>query len=265
MECAWQCERIIPQKQHELYAPLSLWLISRPEPTPGEKIVYARLAFYAGNHGEARASLATIADAVGISKPQIIAILRSLSNRHLIEAGGKGRMGVQKYFFLRHPWMNEQTEGKETLPLEVKSVGDSSKESSPEKRYEKRIENESYVGTAPPVPAANNENESGGASIVELERKAKQAGANIEREKQAWRKQSERKGWSQDEAGWMRWLVNLIKRKPMPSKPVNANAPCKPAPPQMSKEETDRLMEKGSLTMKKFLQEKGDNGHDPPR
>ncbi len=68
LECAWPRERIIPQKQHELYAPLPLWLLSRPEATPGEKLVYARLVFFAGNHGVVWASHSTIANQVGISR-----------------------------------------------------------------------------------------------------------------------------------------------------------------------------------------------------
>lgn len=58
---------------------------------------------------------------------------------------------------------------------------------------------------------------------AELETAAKEAGCNITREIENWKRRCRKEGWSEDERGWRTWLRRAIERKPM-SKPVTAGS-----------------------------------------
>ncbi len=126
------------------FAALPLWLFQREELTHGEKIVYARLATYAGKRGCSTCSEVGLAKEIGMSRPQVRKILCSLFNRNLIMEVETGKWGKSHYGFLWHPWIAEwekkhRDSCKLSLQVPDNLVSDSCKLSSHEKRKEKRF------------------------------------------------------------------------------------------------------------------------------
>lgn len=125
-----------------VFAACPSWLLERPETSHGEKIVYARLATYAGKNGVAWPSEYTLSKSVGMSRPQVQTILGSLKNRHMIREVGRGKRGVCKYEFLWHPWIEEWRQTNLTSQVTwlepAKPVSPDSQVSWPKKSQEKR-------------------------------------------------------------------------------------------------------------------------------
>mgnify|MGYP001182385519 CR=1 FL=1 len=83
------------------------WLLSKPELTPNEKILYARLCQYAGRHGYAYPSVARLADDLAVSERTIFASIRKLREAGLIEVVDRKAEGRSSlYYFLEHEWMH---------------------------------------------------------------------------------------------------------------------------------------------------------------
>ena len=76
----------------------------------GSKVVYARLLRYAGDHGEAYPSIATLAEQVGMSERQAWRYIRYLIEQHFLEVEKRtGQPGV--YGFLWHSCFDGDTGG----------------------------------------------------------------------------------------------------------------------------------------------------------
>jgi AraC-like DNA-binding protein len=81
------------------------WLLQREEVSMGAKVVYARLAQFAGEKGKAFPKVETIAREVGLSERQVQRYLAELEEHSLI--GRRNRAAEMKpsdYFFLAHAW-----------------------------------------------------------------------------------------------------------------------------------------------------------------
>lgn len=83
------------------------WLATREEISPGAKIIYARLAQYAGKKGSCFPKQTTLADEVGMSRRNIIRSIKELRDSSLIELERTGARKPNRYFFLAHKWMGE--------------------------------------------------------------------------------------------------------------------------------------------------------------
>lgn len=238
-------EVINPWALDQEFAMFPLWLFRAPI-APLWKLVYsfmvndARATGLFGNRkagGYIEQGPEYIAQGVNSSRSAVQCAIEGLIEYRLTSPSLKRKGFATVYQFHRHPWMLTSphrglvavTELAPTSPLcdrekpAVRAGGSPSHGLQEEEKNQKKS-----VVVVPPVSEAHtqddNENDLSGASIQELETMAKQAGANIKKEKQKWRKRSDEKGWSEDEAGWKRWLVNLIKRKPM-RKPTAALTP----------------------------------------
>lgn len=88
---------------------LPTWLLQRRELSPGAKLVYARLARYAGKRGVAFPRHATMAAEVGLSERQVRTYLGELRDARLIYSVQSGRGKPARYFFLTHVWITGQT------------------------------------------------------------------------------------------------------------------------------------------------------------
>lgn len=92
---------------------LPRWLEERPELTPGAKLVYARLASYAGKRGVAYPRQDIFARSIGVSAETLRRKLRELREVGLIEVRQRGtrRLPTGKtgrpaeYRFLDHVWI----------------------------------------------------------------------------------------------------------------------------------------------------------------
>lgn len=89
---------------------LPSWLLERPEVSPGAKLVYARLARFAGKRGVAFPRQATLAREVGLRERQVRTYLAELRELKLIECARGGRAAggaskVARYYFLAHLWI----------------------------------------------------------------------------------------------------------------------------------------------------------------
>jgi hypothetical protein len=93
------------------------WLLERPELSLGAKLVYGRLAQYAGRRGYAYPRVTTLARAVGLKdKRQAQRYLKELREHGLLEVADYSKNGAaNRYFFLNHRWMYED-EVPETTP-----------------------------------------------------------------------------------------------------------------------------------------------------
>lgn len=85
------------------------WLLRRSEISPGGKLVYARLARYAGEHGAAFPKVRTLASEVGLSTRQTQRYIAELEKAALLETDRTRNIVGQpsRYFFLWHTWIDE--------------------------------------------------------------------------------------------------------------------------------------------------------------
>jgi hypothetical protein len=84
------------------------WLLERRELSPGAKLVYARLARFAGKKGVAYPRQATLAAKVGLPMRTLQRYVFELREFRLIfvrQGGGKGQGRPARYFFLNHVWI----------------------------------------------------------------------------------------------------------------------------------------------------------------
>src|SRR5690242_3185637 len=84
---------------------LPTWLLQRRELSPGAKLVYARLARYAGKRGVAYPRQSTLAEEIGLRERQVRTYLLELRKIGLIEARKSGTGKPSRYSFLTHLWM----------------------------------------------------------------------------------------------------------------------------------------------------------------
>jgi hypothetical protein len=82
------------------------WLLRRAEVSPGAKLCYARLCQYAGDNGRAFPAQPTLAEELGVKQRQVRNLLSELKKCNLIEAERNGLGQSNDYFFLKHPWMD---------------------------------------------------------------------------------------------------------------------------------------------------------------
>lgn len=104
------------------------WLLSRPDLPANYKLVYARLAQFAGKDGRAYPSHKTLGDEVGLGFEAIRKILRGLVDLNLLEAVQNhredGSNSTNSYYFLEHPWMATDAIFDPTPGMGVKEGGD---------------------------------------------------------------------------------------------------------------------------------------------
>jgi len=81
------------------------WLESRREITSSAKLVYARLARYAGENGRAFPRQETLADELGLSVSMVRSALRELREFNLVRSHQRGLNQSNEYSFLVHIWM----------------------------------------------------------------------------------------------------------------------------------------------------------------
>lgn len=84
---------------------IPLWLMERPEISPGAKIIYARIALHAGKTGVAWPRQELLAKETGISNRSVRTYITELVAHKLIRSVRKGLCISNRYFFLRHEWM----------------------------------------------------------------------------------------------------------------------------------------------------------------
>lgn len=82
------------------------WLEERGEISPGAKLVYARLARFAGKNGKCNPARETIAKALGYDSETMIGkYLKELVSYDLIKSIRTGLNRPNSYYFLEHKWM----------------------------------------------------------------------------------------------------------------------------------------------------------------
>lgn len=81
------------------------WLLKRPEVSCGAKLVYARLAQFAGKDGKAFPLVGTIAAEIGAPKRNVERFIAELKKAKLIEVSRRGFTHSNSYYFLAHRWM----------------------------------------------------------------------------------------------------------------------------------------------------------------
>ena len=94
------------------------WLEARKEISPGAKLVYARLARFAGKDEKCNPKIGTIAESLGTNKRQIIRFIDELRKSNLIERKRNGLNRSNDYFFLETEWMNLDIEQSDNLSLQ---------------------------------------------------------------------------------------------------------------------------------------------------
>ncbi len=85
------------------------WLQKRKEISSHAKIIFARLAQYAGKDGDCRPSQDTLAEETGLEYATMRRGLKELIDFKLIEAERQGMQKPNRYHFLKHEWMAEQS------------------------------------------------------------------------------------------------------------------------------------------------------------
>lgn len=88
------------------FAPLENWLMSRPELSPGAKIVYARMRQYGGTTGAVFCLQQTLADETGTTRRAVRRYVSELVEHGLITSARRGQHSSNSYRLLSHPWMN---------------------------------------------------------------------------------------------------------------------------------------------------------------
>jgi Helix-turn-helix domain len=84
---------------------LPTWLLERRELSPGAKLVYARLARYAGKRGVAYPRQLTLAREVGLGVRQVKRHIAELRRCELVAVALSGRGKPARYYFLGHLWI----------------------------------------------------------------------------------------------------------------------------------------------------------------
>jgi predicted transcriptional regulator len=82
------------------------WLLERTEISTLAKVVYARLAQFAGKDGRAFPTIETLANGVGVPKRNVDRALLELKKFKLIEVERRGLNKPNLYFFLSHKWFS---------------------------------------------------------------------------------------------------------------------------------------------------------------
>ena len=81
------------------------WLLKRKDVSIGAKMIYGRLARYAGKDSYCYPKKKTLADEVGLSVRQLHRYINELVDLKLIHVERKGLNRPNKYTFLEHEWM----------------------------------------------------------------------------------------------------------------------------------------------------------------
>jgi DNA-binding transcriptional MocR family regulator len=81
------------------------WLMVRPELTSSAKLVYSRLAQFAGENGKAFPRRETLAVELGLSLGMVKLCLNELRRHGLIETKQRGLGQSNEYYFMSHEWM----------------------------------------------------------------------------------------------------------------------------------------------------------------
>lgn len=84
---------------------LPTWLLERRELSPGAKLVYARLARYAGKRGVAYPRQPVLAAEIGLGERQVRRHLTELRKCGLVAVLKGSRGKPSRYFFLAHLWI----------------------------------------------------------------------------------------------------------------------------------------------------------------
>ena len=99
------------------------WLLRRSDVSEGAKLCYGRLLRYAGEAGFAFPKQATLAQELGISTRTAHERIRELAERGLVEVRQRGLQRSNHYFFLDHPWMNENPADRRNVAGSERHVG----------------------------------------------------------------------------------------------------------------------------------------------
>jgi len=128
------------------------WLLRRPELCHGAKLVYGRLAQYAGRDGRCFPKIKTIAKELAIGDSTVHKYLSELQRYGLIQSIRRGWGRPNEYRFLVHIWMRgEFRDGKMIIEPDA---GDHAGDDLVEPTGDTPMEAES--GAAPDSPAANH-------------------------------------------------------------------------------------------------------------
>ncbi len=145
---------------------LPAWIAERQEMTLGEKMVYSRMAFHAGQSGVALPSEDTLAEEIGLTRRQVNTIIQSLKNRRMLREVKRGIRGVIHHEFLWHPWITEWEERNRrtcelTSQVDVNLVPPTCELTAHKKNPEKKTKNpesdRQREGEARSVPARAND------------------------------------------------------------------------------------------------------------
>lgn len=99
------------------------WLLSREEVSANAKLIFARLAQYAGEGGQAFPFQKTLCKEVGLPDSTTRRALTELVNFKLIESCQQGLGKPNSYFFLKHAWMNSAIQIERTGLLASEQTG----------------------------------------------------------------------------------------------------------------------------------------------
>ncbi len=127
-------QRICPNQtgKIETFGKCFNWLMCRRELNQGAKIVYTRLAQYAGIKAYARVKQETLALETGCSFAQLRRYIDELVHFGLIEVQQVGLTKSNIYHFLQHSWMSDKKQSYPTAKEQDKSIPDYSYMSSQE-------------------------------------------------------------------------------------------------------------------------------------
>lgn len=94
-----------PAKSKDRFSPVPEWLSIRREVSPGAKLVYGRLARYAGRESECWPKMRTLAAEVGLSERQTRRYVDELRRWGLVRSIRQGLTRPNRYELLTHIWM----------------------------------------------------------------------------------------------------------------------------------------------------------------
>ncbi len=94
-------QRFSPYRSFERVSVIPNGLMGYPGLSPSAKLLWARLAQYAGKDGRAYPSIETLAAEIGLKKRQTQNLLAELKKKKFIEA--RRGSGTNSYYFLLHP------------------------------------------------------------------------------------------------------------------------------------------------------------------
>ncbi len=125
------------------------WIAERPELSLGAKMCFGQLAGFAGKNGKCYPSHAALSKKLGVSERQTIRYIRELEKNRLIRVERQGFARSNRYFFIRHPWMEGRF--RNDAPPEVTDTSlHMMTDMSPEKKHIK----ESETTTTAKAPAS---------------------------------------------------------------------------------------------------------------